>query len=211
MIFELSDHLQKMYKELLLLHTFALTLPSLHIHSISKTLYLISLTSKHPIQPKDQPAPAPAVASAAAAVAADHTPAVGHTADAAADQEAEAAAHSHAATYSAVAVHIAVVVHIADSGLAGEKSIGFEVRRRVERWACRRKLGCRNSFVVVVGNAVDAAVGRIAVEVAGVERSFVVVDAACRVMVWVACHSLESLVVRQQGCSCCMSAVVAVA
>ena len=178
-------------------------------------MYLIPLTSKHPIQPKDQPAPAPAVASA---VAADrHTPAVDHTADAAADQEAEAAAHSHAATYSAaVADPSAVVVHIADSGLAGEKSIGFEVQRRVESWACRRKLGCRNSFVVVVGDAVDAAVGRIAVgvvgvEVVGVERSFVVDAAACRAMVWVACHSLESLVVRQQGCSCCTSAVVAVA
>jgi len=195
-----------MYKELpLFTPSCCPSLPS-SSRSFSKATSFSSLTSKHPIQPKDQPAPAPAAAGAAAAVAADHTPAVDHTADAAADQEAEAAAHSHAATYSAV------VVHIADSGLAGEKSIGFEVQRRVESWACRRKLGCRNSFVVVVGNAVDAAVGRIAVGVVGVERSFVVdAAAACRVMVWVACHSLESLVVRQQGCSCCTSAVVAVA
>ena len=167
-------------------------------------MHLNSLTSKHPIQPKDQSAPAAAVA--------DHTPAAAHTADAAAGLEAEAAAHNHAATYSAAAAAAdpSAVVHTADSGLAGEKSIGFEGRgRRVERWACRRKLGCRISFVGVA-DAVDA-VGRIVVGVAGVgvERRFVV--GACRGMVKVACRSLESLVVMLQGCSYCMSAVVAAA
>lgn len=169
-----------------------------------KAISLIFLISKHPTQPKDQPVPA-------AAVVADHTPAVDHTADAAEDQEVEAAAHSHAATCSAVGP--SAVVHIAGFGLAGEKSIGFEgLGPRVVRWACRRKLDCRNSFAAVAG-AVDA-VGRTAGGLAGVEvvgdRSFVV-GAACRVMAKVACRSLELRVARLQGCNCCMSAVVAVA
>jgi hypothetical protein len=158
------EHLQDINTTL---HSFY-NFPKASLSSFPSPLYLKrnapTLTSKHQVQPKDHLAPVPVVDAAAAAAAADYTPAV-DTADAAEDQAEEAAAHNHAATYSAV---VAVVDHTDDSvlgfGLVGEKSIGFVVRRLVESWACRRRLGCSCSFVGVV----DVVVGKLVVAVGAV-------------------------------------------
>jgi hypothetical protein len=83
-------------------------------------------TSKHRVQPKDQPVPAAVVGAVA-----DHNPVeavaripVAGAADAAEDQVAEVAAHIHEAAYSAV--------DHTDSdlgfGLVEERSIGFAGR-----------------------------------------------------------------------------------
>jgi hypothetical protein len=152
------EHLQDINTTL---HSFY-NFPKASLSSFPSPLYLKrnapTLTSKHQVQPKDHLAPVPVV-DAAAAAAADHMPAAS-TADAEEAQAEEAAAHIRAATYSDVAA--AAVDHTDDSvldfGLAGEKSIGFVVRRLVGSWACRRRLGCSCSFAEVVGGVVGSLV-----------------------------------------------------